>query len=65
MCVCVCVCVFLLFRSYRQCLAEVFVPVVEKVIAAPDASPLSGIDVTNMADFMIQLTQPTQPNVHI
>ena len=38
-------------------------PVLTSVFEAPPTSPLYEIDAANMADFVIQLTRPTQPDV--
>ncbi len=42
-----------------------YLPVLSSVLEAPPTSPLYEIDAANMADFIIYLTQPTQPNVSI
>ncbi|XP_064383727.1 condensin complex subunit 3-like isoform X2 [Halichondria panicea] len=49
-------------RSCRECVGEVYLPVLSSVLEAPPTSPLYEIDAANMADFIMHLTQPTQPN---
>ena len=53
----------LVLRSCQECLSEVYMPVLTSVFEAPPTSPLYEIDAANMADFVIQLTRPTQPDV--
>lgn len=52
-------------RSCRECLAEVYMPVIQMVLNAPPTSPLSKVNASNMADFLVYLSRPTQPNVSI
>ncbi len=54
-----------MLRSCKECVGEVYLPVLSSVLEAPPTSPLYEIDAANMADFIIYLTQPTQPNVSI
>ncbi len=46
-------------------MGEVYLPVLSSVLEAPPTSPLYEIDAANMADFIMHLTQPTQPNVSV
>lgn len=50
-------------RSCRECLGEVYMPVIQTVLEAPTTSPLSDIEASNVAEFLVQLTRPTQHNV--
>ena len=50
-------------RSCRDCLSEVYMPVIQTVLEAPTTSPLSDIEASNVAKFLVQLTRPTQHNV--
>ena len=50
-------------RSCRDCLSEVYMPVIQTVLEAPTTSPLSDIEASNVAEFLVQLTRPTQHNV--
>ena len=65
---CICCCLIevlelLVYRSCRECLSEVYIPVMQMVFEAPPTSPLLEIDVGNMADFIIHLTRPADINV--
>ena len=42
---------------------EVFLPVLEAVSEAPAESPLRGVDLNQLADYLIQLCAPREPNV--
>ena len=44
-------------------LGEVFIPVLETVSEAPPTSPLRDVDLTQIADFLVHLSSPQQPNV--
>lgn len=43
-------------RSNQELLEEVFLPVVRTLLNAPTTSPLSQVNITNVIDLMIQLT---------
>ena len=51
------------FRRHREFLSEVYLPVIKMLLEAPPTSPLTEIDVGNVADFIVQLTKPTGPSV--
>lgn len=38
-------------------------PVIQMVVEAPSTSPLSDIEAGNIAEFLVQLTRPSKPNV--
>ncbi len=38
-------------------------PVIQTVLDAPATSPLLEIDTNNIADFLVHLSHPTEPNV--
>lgn len=38
-------------------------PVIQMVVEAPPTSPLSDIEAGNIAEFLVQLTRPSKPNV--
>ena len=44
-------------------IGEVFIPVMETVSEAPPTSPLRNTDLTSMADFLVHLCSPQEPNV--
>lgn len=44
-------------------LGDVFIPVLEMVSEAPPTSSLSDADLTQIADFLVHLSAPQEPNV--
>ena len=44
-------------------LGEVFIPVLEMVSEAPPSSPLRNANLNQIADFLVHLTAPREPNV--
>lgn len=44
-------------------LGDVFIPVLEAVSEAPPTSPLRDADLTQIADFLVHLSGPQEPNV--
>ena len=54
-----------MIRCHREFLGEVYLPVMKTLLEAPPTSPLTEIDVGNVADFIIQLTKPTGPSVRL
>ena len=43
-------------RSHQEIYEETFLPVLKTLLNAPTSSPLSRVDVTNVVDLLIQLT---------
>ena len=44
-------------------LGDVFIPVLETVSEAPPTSPLRDANLTQIADFLVHLSAPQEPNV--
>ena len=44
---------------------EVFLPVLEGVSEAPVESPLRDVDLNQLADFLVHLCAPQEPNVRV
>ena len=42
---------------------EVFLPVLEAISEAPAESPLRGVDLDQLADYLVHLCAPQEPNV--
>ncbi|KAJ8399327.1 hypothetical protein AAFF_G00413650 [Aldrovandia affinis] len=46
-------------RSHQECLEESFLPTLQTLLYAPATSPLSEVDVSNVAELFIELTRPS------
>ena len=62
MSVCVCVAVP---RSHRTVLGDLFQPILEAVHEAPLDSPLRDANLNQIADFLLHLCGPREPNVRV
>ncbi|KAM9330367.1 condensin complex subunit 3 [Gastrophryne carolinensis] len=54
-------------RTNQECFEEAFLPTLQTLFNAPASSPLADVDVSNVADLLVDLTRPsglkTQKNV--
>ncbi|KAJ8000447.1 hypothetical protein DPEC_G00180220 [Dallia pectoralis] len=46
-------------RSQQECVEECFVPTLHTLLNAPATSPLAEVDVTNVAELLVELTRPS------
>uniref|UniRef100_A0A3P8ZLC4 Nuclear condensin complex subunit 3 C-terminal domain-containing protein n=1 Tax=Esox lucius TaxID=8010 RepID=A0A3P8ZLC4_ESOLU len=46
-------------RSHQECVEECFVPTLRTLLNAPATSPLAEVDVTNVAELLVELTRPS------
>ncbi|ELK06459.1 condensin complex subunit 3 [Pteropus alecto] len=49
-------------RTNQECFEEAFLPTLQTLASAPASSPLSEIDITNVAELLIDLTRPSGLN---
>ncbi|XP_004707906.2 condensin complex subunit 3 [Echinops telfairi] len=49
-------------RANQECFEEAFLPTVQTLANAPASSPLAEIDITNVAELLIDLTRPSGLN---
>ena len=46
-------------RTHQECVEECFLPTVRTLLNAPATSPLAEVDVTNVAELLVELTRPS------
>ncbi|XP_056411319.1 condensin complex subunit 3 isoform X1 [Hyla sarda] len=46
-------------RTNQECFAEAFLPTLETLFNAPASSPLADVDVSNVAELLVDLTRPS------
>ncbi|XP_070613491.1 condensin complex subunit 3 isoform X2 [Erythrolamprus reginae] len=51
-------------RTNQECFGEIFLPTLQILLNAPASSPLSEVDVTNVAELLVDLTRPSELNQH-
>lgn len=49
-------------RTNQECFEEAFIPTVQTLASAPASSPLAEVDVTNVAELLVELTRPSRLN---
>ncbi|XP_005366060.1 condensin complex subunit 3 [Microtus ochrogaster] len=49
-------------RTNQECFEEAFFPTLQTLASAPASSPLAEVDVTNVAELLIDLTRPSRLN---
>ncbi|XP_039694054.1 condensin complex subunit 3 [Pteropus medius] len=49
-------------RTNQECFEEAFLPTLQTLASAPASSPLSEIDITNVAELLVDLTRPSGLN---
>ncbi|XP_052055160.1 condensin complex subunit 3 [Apodemus sylvaticus] len=49
-------------RTNQECFEQAFIPVVQTLVNAPASSPLAEVDVTNVAELLVDLTRPSGLN---
>ncbi|KAM6972031.1 LOW QUALITY PROTEIN: condensin complex subunit 3 [Aplochiton taeniatus] len=49
-------------RAHQECVEESFLPTLRTLLNAPATSPLAEVDVTNVAELLIELTRPSTLN---
>ncbi|CAH7452693.1 condensin complex subunit 3 [Phodopus roborovskii] len=49
-------------RANQECFEEAFIPTLQTLASAPASSPLAEIDVTNVAELLVELTRPSRLN---
>uniref|UniRef100_A0A2K6EJL1 Non-SMC condensin I complex subunit G n=2 Tax=Propithecus coquereli TaxID=379532 RepID=A0A2K6EJL1_PROCO len=49
-------------RTNQECFEEAFLPTVQTLANAPASSPLAEIDITNVAELLVDLTRPSTLN---
>ncbi|KAH0616289.1 hypothetical protein JD844_027300 [Phrynosoma platyrhinos] len=52
-------------RANQECFEEAFLPTLQILFNAPASSPLSEVDVTNVAELLVDLTRPSGLNQRI
>uniref|UniRef100_A0A8C7MUJ5 Non-SMC condensin I complex subunit G n=1 Tax=Oncorhynchus kisutch TaxID=8019 RepID=A0A8C7MUJ5_ONCKI len=46
-------------RAHQECVEECFLPTLQTLLNAPATSPLAEVDVTNVAELLVELTRPS------
>lgn len=46
-------------RMNQECFEEAFVPTLQTLFNAPASSPLADVDVSNVAELLVDLTRPS------
>ncbi|ERE88687.1 condensin complex subunit 3-like protein [Cricetulus griseus] len=49
-------------RTNQECFEEAFIPTLQTLASAPASSPLAEVDVTNVAELLVELTRPSRLN---
>ncbi|XP_008586492.1 PREDICTED: condensin complex subunit 3 [Galeopterus variegatus] len=49
-------------RTNQECFEEAFLPTLQTLASAPASSPLAEIDITNVAELLVDLTRPSELN---
>ncbi|XP_076992611.1 condensin complex subunit 3 [Tamandua tetradactyla] len=49
-------------RTNQECFEEAFLPTLQTLVSAPASSPLAEIDITNVAELLVDLTRPSGLN---
>lgn len=49
-------------RTNQECFEEAFLPTLQTLANAPASSPLAEIDITNVAELLVDLTRPSGLN---
>ncbi|XP_062964601.1 condensin complex subunit 3 [Cynocephalus volans] len=49
-------------RTNQECFEEAFLPTLQTLANAPASSPLAEIDITNVAELLVDLTRPSELN---
>ncbi|XP_058049322.1 condensin complex subunit 3 isoform X1 [Ahaetulla prasina] len=52
-------------RTNQECFEETFIPTLQILFNAPASSPLSEVDVANVAELLVDLTRPSGLNQHV
>ncbi|KAG8510326.1 Condensin complex subunit 3, partial [Galemys pyrenaicus] len=51
-------------RTNQECFEDAFLPTLQTLANAPASSPLAEIDITNVAELLVDLTRPSALNPH-
>ncbi|XP_007517940.1 condensin complex subunit 3 [Erinaceus europaeus] len=51
-------------RTNQECFEEAFLPTLQTLASAPASSPLAEIDISNVAELLVDLTRPSGLNPH-
>lgn len=49
-------------RTNQECFEEAFLPTLQTLASAPASSPLAEVDITNVAELLVDLTRPSGLN---
>uniref|UniRef100_A0A8C5LEB5 Non-SMC condensin I complex, subunit G n=1 Tax=Jaculus jaculus TaxID=51337 RepID=A0A8C5LEB5_JACJA len=49
-------------RANQECFEEAFIPILQTLANAPASSPLAEVDITNVAELLVDLTRPSGLN---